>query len=72
MTSYHHYLINSKSLEAEQKEAELNFLSFMKKIRKARAGDPGKMEINKLRKNISECSHLSRKDWLLDAVNELG
>lgn len=69
--SHSHFLNSNKKITPEQRKAELNFLSFIKEIFKIREKPENKETLDTLKNNITECNLLSRKEWLLEKVNEL-
>ena len=71
LNTYTHFLINNKRVRAEQKETELNFLSFLKELLKLKETRKDNGILKSLRNDISKCGQLVRKDWLLEKAGEL-
>jgi hypothetical protein len=71
INSYSRFLTSNKRVRPEQKEAELNFLSLIKELFKASENGINGPDLIKLKKNTAGSNLLSRKEWLMEKINEL-
>lgn len=66
--SFAHFINSNKKIAPAQKEADSNFIFFVKKLLKQKEKNVGLPE---LVKEIDQCSNLSRREWLLEKAEEM-
>ncbi|MCI0716423.1 MAG: hypothetical protein L0Y77_08925 [Chlorobi bacterium] len=66
--SFAHFINSNKKITPLQKEADSNFISFVKTLLKHKGK---KVNLFKLVKEIERCSNLSRREWLLEKAEEV-
>jgi hypothetical protein len=66
--SFAHFIKSNKKITPTQKEADSNFISFVKKMLKQKEKNGSLTEIVK---EIDQCSNLSRREWLIEKAEEM-